>query len=470
MSDGNLEPISSHPPSLHPSGQPAVAASAFEWAFNADDFVKSKVGFLVLPDGTVHHGEFENGRASGQGIVYSAIGTVTSGCWIANKRVGVFMTIDPKGGVWEDTYEDGKRISRKKRAPPPPNAPGALRCKHCGVKFHSAYNSQCRQHAGKWLQASEIADGSGERSGVDQSALPEDAGLFPDGGIWLCCGSKSRIGGETCSVGVHATDASGAQEVMQLSRNADGEVVILEQAQEERATRSERGECRTVSTQLEADWRERARHCVLHEAPFVSKDGQVWLNVDSHEILKPLASLAECGLTACACTRSLYPTVRKDFREAVVCRALAAREAGTLSADGRLSYTSLGSGRLLGDLDVICGLQEAGFTIETAAFIDIDYQKNENGRAALAELTNYLAPEGKVTAFGSCDEYAAARREGRQPAAHIFVQIDADEIPVEASAALSDQALVADHGLGFRLRNQFGHLPMDTWCSLCDES
>jgi hypothetical protein len=225
-----------------------------------------------------------------------------------------------------------------------------------------------------------------------------------------------------------------------------------------------------VWTQLEADWRKRARDCVLHEAPFVSEDGLVCLDVDSHEMLKPLASLAECGRTACACTRSLYPTVRKHFREAVVRRVLAAREAGTLPGDGKLSYTSLGSGMLLGDFDVICGLQEAGFTIETATFIDVDYMQNENCRAALAELTDYLAPEGKVIPFSSCEEYAAARSEGRQPAAHIFVQIDSDEIPVEASAALSAKALVADHGLGFRLRNQFGDLPMDTWCSPCDES
>jgi len=113
----------------------------------------------------------------------------------------------------------------------------------------------------------------------------------------------------------------------------------------------------------------------------------VWLDAERHAALLPLASLAECGHAACACTRSLYPDVRRRFREEVVRRALAGRADGTLPADGYLSYASLGSGLLLGDLDVICGLQQAGFTLMNAAFIDVDYREHCHG--ALSEVAEF---------------------------------------------------------------------------------
>ena len=159
------------------------------WAGGVEGGRPHGTGDLILPNGSVHHGNFEAGRASGPGVFYDATGAVITGSWTDNKRVGPFTTIDPKGGEWADVYcADGKRTSRKKRAPPAAEAPGALKCTHCGVKFHAEHNSCCRQHSGKWMQSSEA-----------------DAGEFPEGGIWLCCGSKSREGGEKCSLGLHAT-------------------------------------------------------------------------------------------------------------------------------------------------------------------------------------------------------------------------------------------------------------------------
>ena len=147
------------------------------WAGGVEGGRPHGTGDLILPNGSVHHGNFEAGRASGPGVFYDATGAVITGSWTDNKRVGPFTTIDPKGGEWADVYgADGKRTSRKKRAPPAAEAPGALKCTHCGVKFHAEHNSCCRQHSGKWMQSSEA-----------------DAGEFPEGGIWLCCGSKVRV-------------------------------------------------------------------------------------------------------------------------------------------------------------------------------------------------------------------------------------------------------------------------------------
>ena len=183
------------------------------WAGGVEGGRPHGTGDLILPNGSVHHGNFEAGRASGPGVFYDATGAVITGSWTDNKRVGPFTTIDPKGGEWADVYgADGKRTSRKKRAPPAAEAPGALKCTHCGVKFHAEHNSCCRQHSGKWMQSSEA-----------------DAGEFPEGGIWLCCGSKSREGGEKCSLGVHATLAgktAAEAESVQLNRSANGEVVL----------------------------------------------------------------------------------------------------------------------------------------------------------------------------------------------------------------------------------------------------
>ena len=117
----------------------------------------------------MHHGLFEAGRACGAGVLYEAVGAVMQGSWLENRRVGAFRTVDPKGNCWDDAYDDeGKRISRKKAAPPVAPLPAAaaaaaaaaavkraaLACRHCGVKFHAAHNYRCRQHSGTWVDAS----------------------------------------------------------------------------------------------------------------------------------------------------------------------------------------------------------------------------------------------------------------------------------------------------------------------------
>jgi hypothetical protein len=160
-------------------------------------------GDLILPNGSVHSGSFKDGRASGPGMLYDLSGSVMAGSWVENKRVGSFVTTDPKGGEWADVYDqDGKRTSRKKLAPPPANAVApAQPCRHCGVKVffgkEALRNPRCRQHSGKWLEAS--------THNADGSAAVVDRAAFPEGGMWLCCGSKSKDGAaERCTLGEHA--------------------------------------------------------------------------------------------------------------------------------------------------------------------------------------------------------------------------------------------------------------------------
>ena len=133
----------------------------------------------------MHHGLFEAGRACGAGVLYEAVGAVMQGSWLDNRRVGAFRTIDPKGGLWDDAYDDeGKRTSRKKAAPPvaPPATAAAaavkraaLACRHCGVKFHAAHNYRCRQHSGTWVDASRC---DASRQNHDHSGFPFTPDFF----------------------------------------------------------------------------------------------------------------------------------------------------------------------------------------------------------------------------------------------------------------------------------------------------
>lgn len=77
-------------------------------------------------------------------------------------------------------------------------------------------------------------------------------------------------------------------------------------------------------------WRSRARRQVLSGESFFEEDGLVWLRTSAQadDDLAGFAALAECGHASCACTRSLYPHVRRHFREGVVRRAMAARASG----------------------------------------------------------------------------------------------------------------------------------------------
>ena len=249
-----LEASRSAPPS--DSKQTVMQVGAATWVGEVEGGRPHGSGDLILPNGAVHHGLFEAGRACGAGVLYEASGAVMHGSWADNRRVGAFRTVDPKGGLWDDVYdEQGKRVSRKKAPPPgastayaaasaaaaaaastaspaaaaavPPAAAAAvppaagavaasaaLACRHCGVKFHAEHNYRCRQHSGTWVDAS--------RYNADGSAALVDSVAFPEGGLWLCCGSKARAGGERCTLGLHASEeAAPLPETMRIGAAAD---------------------------------------------------------------------------------------------------------------------------------------------------------------------------------------------------------------------------------------------------------
>lgn len=81
------------------------------------------------------------------------------------------------------------------------------------------------------------------------------------------------------------------------------------------------------------------------------------------------------------------------------------------------------------------------------------------------QVDDFLLPSCRVVAFASAAEYAVARLRGKQPPAHLFLQIDSDEISPGEAVALSAVALRAENGLGFRLANNHHPtlLPMLAW-------
>ena len=216
------------------------------------------------------------------------------------------------------------------------------------------------------------------------------------------------------------------------------------------------------------EWRDQARRCVLSGRAFTQVSTELtFLAVEefAHEVdLMPLASLAECGHTECFCTRSTYPWVRRRFREEVVSRAVEARARREQPfANGRLTYVGLGSGLLLGDLDVLMGLQAAGFVIEHATFVDTDYDRNCHD--ALAQMASYLSP-GQVLAFSSHAAYVDARLRAAIPAAQLLVQMDVTEVELGDSLLLSVLAMGDEGGgIGFRLANRHHPklIPMISW-------
>ncbi|KAL1526488.1 hypothetical protein AB1Y20_015198 [Prymnesium parvum] len=121
-------------------------------------------GELLLADGSVHVGEFENGAAQGEGVYFDHCGAVHKGSWAANRRVGAFTVVDPTGKRWADKYDaSGKRTAHRREreevqaaieAVEGPAFPAAA-CQRCGSRFHSQHNYRCRWHSGGWDAANQ---------------------------------------------------------------------------------------------------------------------------------------------------------------------------------------------------------------------------------------------------------------------------------------------------------------------------
>lgn len=138
-------------------------------------------GTLLLPDGSVHRGRFQEGRAHGPGELATAAGLAFRGCWEANRRVGRFELLDAAGKTWAETYDaQGKRLGGREAVAVEPHA-AALPCARCSAKYHEGFNHEhsCRKHRGEWAEA--VA------GGVE--------------GCWTCCGRG--LGDRGCDLALH---------------------------------------------------------------------------------------------------------------------------------------------------------------------------------------------------------------------------------------------------------------------------
>ena len=215
---------------------------------------------------------------------------------------------------------------------------------------------------------------------------------------------------------------------------------------------------------------ERARSHVhqvlLYGAPdvtFTLRGGEVCL-MGRDNWVSGLLSLGECADGECGCFRLTKPWVRASFA-----RCVAECAAATLGTGKSVRYMTVGCGLLLTDLEVICALQAAGLTIESATFVDAGVD-TFRFHGALTELARFLAP-ARVVAYPSTNELAIAVLEGRESSAHVLVHCDAAKIGKLESRSLASQALVP-RGLAFRLTNHGARkaATVDVWHRRAAES
>ena len=151
--------------------------------FGESDHIGFTVRFSFRAElGSIVH-QILNGRAHGPGVLLLGNGTVLEGSWVENKRVGAFQSIDAKGQIWKERYnEAGAKVARKK-APPageegaddaPQLTSAARKCTRCSLLFHTAFNHlyACRKHVANFIPNRNDDDGPS--------------------GIWSCCGSQDE--------------------------------------------------------------------------------------------------------------------------------------------------------------------------------------------------------------------------------------------------------------------------------------
>ena len=102
--------------------------------------------------------------------------------------------------------------------------------------------------------------------------------------------------------------------------------------------------------------------------------------VDNPSISERVSAFGECASDTCGCNRLTRPMVRSSFRDGVLAAlsATLAPQGLHMTTDGLVSppwvrYVTLGSGLLLTDFEILCGLVERGFRIESIVAVDIAY-------------------------------------------------------------------------------------------------
>lgn len=144
--------------------------------------------------------------------------------------------------------------------------------------------------------------------------------------------------------------------------------------------------------------------------------------------------------------------MRSRFRNLVVARTAEQllpprRRAGLGPA---VRYLSVGSGGMLTDFEILCGLVERGLEIESITVADTVYRK---GNRTVKAVAAFFAP-ARVTAFAGMSELRAAVKASPElyGRATTFMHVDANHIPRASVRAFASEALV-DGGLQFELSN-----------------
>ena len=237
---------------------------------------------------------------------------------------------------------------------------------------------------------------------------------------------------------------------------------------------------------LDEDTRSRIRNVLLTGSAsdnFCLRGGEVSL-MDRDPCMSKLLSLSECADGDCGCFRLTKPWVRASMARCVAQCAAAA-------SSGTVRYLSVGCGMLLTDLEVLCALQAAGGTIESATFVDeglgvsasvptpnpgiarqlassagladhlpsqryppaarLDSLQTSKLQAALSEVAAFLAP-ARVVAYSSTAALATALLAEREASYDVLVHVDAALISRRESRSLASLGL-RDGGVAVRLVN-----------------
>ncbi|KAL1503472.1 hypothetical protein AB1Y20_011956 [Prymnesium parvum] len=181
----------------------------------------------------------------------------------------------------------------------------------------------------------------------------------------------------------------------------------------------------------------------------------------SWPLARRVDALGECADSRCGCYRLHRPEVRQRFCKWVVDAALEG-----LPGQRRVRYVTVGSGLLLTDFEILCGLVERGVQVESVVAIDKCYERlleptdaaadaTDEARA-LRQLAAFFAP-APVHAFGSLAQYkqACAAHPAEYGRATTYIHCDAGDISTADSKAAAALALV-EGGAAFKLDNLGG--------------
>ena len=212
-----------------------------------------------------------------------------------------------------------------------------------------------------------------------------------------------------------------------------------------------------VDSSHEQDTRPDVRRALIDTSlhTFVLRNGQVRLADAEPFRSNRLLALGECADGECACCRLVRPWVRPKFCAEVAERCVA-------NGFSCLHYLSVGAGRLLADLELLCVLQGAGLQISSVTLVDPAFALPEKYDAALAAFAAFVSPT-PVTIYVSTSTMAAAYLQD-QDSANVYVQMDVMDISMQESRSLAASTLCSG-GLALRLNNRGPRAvaTMDIW-------